>query len=441
MKRYAYQNTVTDQLWAELETAAGKPIKTIADDFTLQPGVPLISVEAEVPEGTGTTLRLRQGRFAVDESAEDVPVWRTPISAAAVGSTAPPVPRVIAGPNPVPISVDGAPPIKINFGQTAYYRSQYPREALLALAARFGSLAPADQLGLLNDGWALGEAGVAPVGDYLDLSQKVSLDAETIVWRQIIETLVSIDSVYAGLAGRRAFRAFARVTLALRFKQIGWNPQAGEADNIAVLREDLLYALGRFEEVSVIDEAQHRFQAFLADPRSLPAGIKLPTFRIAALWSDATLYEKMRDAAKKTTDPLQKDQLFVSLASAQDPALAARSLEIALSDEPAKTTGPSMISRVDVDNPDLAWQFALEHLDALNRRLDALQRHRFVPALATQSTNPDRLRELRRFIDENVPPEPRKQVERFYSDLKFRLKVRAERVPQIDTWLASRGKR
>ena len=43
MKRYAYGNAATDQLWAELAAATGKPVTDIAHDFTLQPGVPLVT--------------------------------------------------------------------------------------------------------------------------------------------------------------------------------------------------------------------------------------------------------------------------------------------------------------------------------------------------------------------------------------------------------------
>jgi aminopeptidase N len=38
MKRYGYKNTVTDNLWDELEKASGKKIKEIADDFATKPG-------------------------------------------------------------------------------------------------------------------------------------------------------------------------------------------------------------------------------------------------------------------------------------------------------------------------------------------------------------------------------------------------------------------
>jgi len=45
IKAHAYGNTVTNDLWREVEVTAGKPITDIAHEFTLQPGIPLIRVE------------------------------------------------------------------------------------------------------------------------------------------------------------------------------------------------------------------------------------------------------------------------------------------------------------------------------------------------------------------------------------------------------------
>jgi aminopeptidase N len=439
MQRYAYQNTVTDDLWAELEKAAQQPIKPIADDFTLQPGVPLIAVEEVRTQGTQTTVDLKQERFGVDNSARDSLVWRTPVSAGSIGSGTLPVSQLIAGPSPTSISVPGTPPIKINLGQTAYYRSYYAKGAFLALADRFPVLPPADQLGLLYDSWALGEAGVTPLTNYLELIQKAPLGSESTVWRQIIETLMSIDRLYAGQPEQMGFRTFARATLTPLFEQVGWNARSGEPDNTAVLREDLLNALGQFGEPSVVAEARRRFNAFLADPKSLPAAIRVPTLRVVAISADAALYETMHELARKAADPLEKDQLFAALAWAEDPVLASRTLELALSNEPSRATGLRMITRVASSHPDLAWQFATGHLDALSSRLDRLQRYSFVPSLGAQATSLARLEELRRFIDDKVPAEFRPQAERYYADLEFRLKVKAERLPQITQWLATRS--
>ena len=129
------------------------------------------------------------------------------------------------------------------------------------------------------------------------------------------------------------------------------------------------------------------------------------------------------------------DQLFVALASAQAEDLARKSLDLALGDEPARTTAPTMIARVASHSPSLAWQFALDHLETLQQRLDALQRLRFVPSLAGQGTSDQQLEALRKYIDERVPADFRKLVEKFYSDLEFRLKLRRERIPEITKWL------
>ena len=40
-----------------------------------------------------------------------------------------------------------------------------------------------------------------------------------------------------------------------------------------------------------------------------------------------------------------------------------------------------MIARVAVDNADLAWQFALDHLKEVTDKLDTLQHDSFVPSL------------------------------------------------------------
>src|SRR5262249_19245884 len=119
--------------------------------------------------------------------------------------------------------------------------------------------------------------------------------------------------------------------------------------------------------------------------------------------------------------------------------LAKRSLAVALGNDPAKTTSPAMITRVAVDNARLAWDFAVEHLSELTDRLDALQKYSFVPSLATQSADPELLPELRKFIEENVRRANRRQVEKFYAELEFRLWVRAQRVPEIDSWINANG--
>jgi aminopeptidase N len=443
MRQHAYANTVTDDLWSAIEAAGGKDIKTIADDFTRQPGVPLIHVEKTQPENGQVAVTVQQGRFGVDEASRQPLVWHVPVSAMSVGGADNPVSKaLVAGTKPVTIPVKGNLPVKINAGQTAYFRSQYSGEAFGSLAEKFAALPAVDQLGLLYDGWALGEVGLMPVSAYLDLTRRAAADTDTVIWRQIIETLVSIDALSAGLPGRAALQSYAVKILKPVFARVGWDRRPGEPDNVAVLREDLIGALGRLGDRDAIAEARKRFSNFAAhpqDPQALPAAIRQPVLRVVALTADAAAYQTLYELAKGATDPTAKDQYFLALAAARDPGLAQRNLDLALSNEPAKTTSPSMIARVAVDNTDMAWAFVLKHLSEVNARLDALQRFNFVPSIAAMGTDPALLPALRKFIDEHVPPANKKQVERFYADLQFRLSVRAQRLPEVDRWIQANG--
>jgi aminopeptidase N len=441
MKRYAYQNTVTDDLWAELTAAGAKDIKAIADDFTLQPGVPLISVESASTVGETVKLSLRQGRFGLDADSRKPLVWHVPVIAASVRDK-PPTSIITFGLDPVQADVAGPAPIKINYGQRAYYRCKYSDDSFRELAGAFEQLAPGDQLGLLYDTWAIGEAGDMPVAAYLELTRRMKADAQTVIWSQVIETFLSIDSLYWGLEGRQVFAKYAIRILGPAFAPVGWDKRSGEADNVAVLREQLIGALGQLGDPAVIGEARTRFADFLAhpdDPGRLPASIRQPVLRVVGLAADEGLYDCLYALAKAAVDPVAKDQYFMALAGARDKALAQRSLDIALGNDAAITTGPKMISRAAGENAPLAWAFVLNHLNEVNAKLDALQRVTFVPSIGARSLDRAILKQLREFIDVNVPEANKAQVERFYADTAFRLSVRDQRIPEIDAWLAANG--
>lgn len=442
MKRYAYGNTVSDDLWAEMVAAGVKDIKAIADDFTLQPGVPLISVESAEGSGNGIKVALRQSRFGVDEDSRNPLPWHVPVLVSSVSGDQQPAKLLTSGFNSLKADVAGAAPIKVNWGQAAYYRSKYSDDSMRTLAAAFDRLPPVEQLGLLYDLWALGEAGDMPVASYLDLTRKMKADASTVVWRQVIETLLLIDGLYWGLDGRSRFDQYAVRLLGPVFAAMGWDKQPGEADNVAILRERMIAALGWLGEQAVISEARRRFAVFLAnpdDPRNLPAAIRQPVIKVVGWTADGDVYEKLHELAKSTVDPVAKDQYFVTLAGARDKSLAQRSLDIVLAGEPANATGLSMISRVALENGPLAWNFVLDHFPEVSAKFDAIQRMTFVPSIGAQSLDKTVLKQLREFIDSNVPDANKAQVERFYADAAFRLSVRERRIPEIDAWIATNG--
>ena len=69
LTKYSYQNTLTPQLWAELEAASSLPVTSVMKTWTEQMGFPCISVTSQ-QEGADRVLTLRQAKFVGDGSSD-----------------------------------------------------------------------------------------------------------------------------------------------------------------------------------------------------------------------------------------------------------------------------------------------------------------------------------------------------------------------------------
>ncbi|MET0249572.1 MAG: M1 family metallopeptidase, partial [Sphingobium sp.] len=122
MKQHAYGNTVTDDLWKAVEGAGAKGLVAIAHDFTSQPGIPLVRVDAAQCKGGNTLLTLSQGEFSRDAKDKTPLKWNVPVKAQTLGGEAQRL--ILQGKGQMTLPGCGA--YVVNAGQTGYYRSLYP---------------------------------------------------------------------------------------------------------------------------------------------------------------------------------------------------------------------------------------------------------------------------------------------------------------------------
>ena len=83
IRAHAYGNTVSDDLWRDIEAEVGKPITAIAHDFTLQPGVPLVTVGDVACREGASQVSLTQGELSKDRPDKKPLAWRVPVIAKA----------------------------------------------------------------------------------------------------------------------------------------------------------------------------------------------------------------------------------------------------------------------------------------------------------------------------------------------------------------------
>ena len=434
MKAHAFGNTVDSDLWQLVQAASGKPILEIEADFTTQPGVPLLRVMSEAAAGDGTAVDVAVGRFAEDPATlvgKPESSWHIPVSVLAGDTLSK---ELISGRSAV-LTVAGGPPALLNAGQTTYARVVYPADVFSRLLLLVPKMDPADQLDLIFDSWALGQSGYAPVSNLLALANALPQDADPVVWGRVIATFRDIDALYGDDAERGAFRAFARGRLGPLAASLGWDARPGEDVNVSSLRMTLLNSLSRFDDAAVIKEANRLYSTgSFASP-----AVRRTVVAIVSEHADAATLDRLVAAIRSTPDPLQRQDGFEALMQIEDPVLAPRVLDLAIGPDSPAGSSVHLVVQAANAHPDLVWDFALKHMGQPELPLDSMTRLWAMPAIAGRSLRPARVGELQRYADANIPASARDNVIAAITTIEQTNRFRADKLPEINRWLASQS--
>ncbi|RJG52169.1 M1 family peptidase [Sphingobium terrigena] len=435
MKAHAYGNTVTDDLWKAVEGAGAKGLVSIAHDFTSQPGIPLVTVESAQCQSGQTVLSLSQGEYSRDAKGKTPLKWNVPVMAQTIGGA--PQRLILQGKGQMVLPGCGA--YVVNAGQTGYYRSLYPAANVQALAKDFTRLASIDQTGLLADNFQLGLGGYQPIGLALDLIDAVPVSASPAV---LAEVPGYLDSAYAMLESDKAAQAkvaaYTSAKLTPALSAIGYDAKAGEGAQVPVLRSALISTLGDMGDKAVVAEANRRFAALATNPAALDGPLRNVWLAIIAKNADQATWDKLRVMAKGAKSDLEKSSLFALLGAAKDEGLGAKALDLALTDEPGKTTSAAIIAQVGAEHPMLAVDYVLAHRAQYEALIDVSARSQALARLGGGSADPAMATKLDAYATQYLTPESRKVVDRSIAAIKTRIETRTRLKAPLAAWFAAK---
>jgi aminopeptidase N len=436
IRNHAYGNTVTDDLWREVDAVSVKKLTGIAHDFTLRPGVPMIVAS---PSGAG--LSLSEERFALDFSGASGGRWDVPVVfRTGPGNDPANDRRVVVAAGAPTLVKDAVPGSVVNAGQTGYYRVLYEDRAFDALSDRFNSLAAEDQLGLLEDTASLGKAGRTSMGKFLSLATRLPSEADPIVWMMLASEFEWLDIMHNGLESKAAFRNFAVAVLEKELGRIGFDSQPGEPDNVAVLRSNLLESLGELGDKAVVAEARRRFAAYLLDRNSLSGASRNSVLTVVAINADEATWEELHSLAAAATSTLEKQQGYDYLGEAADVRLQRRAMDLAMTDEAPVTFRPRILRLVAGNSPEMAFDFAAAKWDALGSMVeDRDVRSMFVARLLGNASETAVLERLGAFSSAHVSASNDRDIRKIASTVRDQERIRNERLPEVDRWIEAQA--
>ena len=436
MKKHAYGNTRTDDLWTAVEGAGAKGLVKIAHDFTKQPGVPLMIVDSAVCQSGNTLVALTQSEFSRDHKAETAANpqrWNVPVIAQTIGGK--PVSAIIGG-GEGQMTVPGCGTLVVNAGQSGYYRVLYQPAMLDALRTDFARLPAIDQVGLLGDNESLAAAEYQSMAVPLSLLDAVPASASQRVIEDAVGTFASYHDYFKDDAKRQA--QLAKITSA-RFGgvlgQLGTVQKPGEPFVQSNLRSSLIASLGGMGDPAVVAEANRLFAALDSDPAALDGPLRTTWLAIIARNADKAIWNKIRKLGQTADSQRVKSAMYALLGAARDKTLAQDALDLALTSEPGATTSAGLISAVAGEHPDLAVDFALANLGKVEALVDVSSRSEYVAQLAGGSEDSSMPAKLDAYAKQHLTAESRKPVDQAITTIQTRLKTRPRVKAEIGQWL------
>jgi aminopeptidase N len=440
MKAHAFSNATSADLWNALSAASGQDVGAIAASWTERPGFPLVSVAAQCDAAGNRTLSLSQRRFLMGGSDPDASHWNIPllIRAGADGKA-----------QPLLLTKDGQTvaagrcdqPVSVNAGTVGFFRTLYDDSTLQTDSKSFGTLQGGDRIALLDDQWALVEAGLQKLPSYLALASAMGSDLDERAWTQISDSLSALELNERGSSGHDAFAAYARSIIKPLFDRLGWDAKPGETPGRQQLRQAVIGDLGAWDDPEIVAEAKKRFTAFLADHKAIAPDAQSALLTIVALHAGQAEFDQLHALAKSAGNETELRRYYGALMTVRDAKLAEQAGQIALSSEIPPQAAPlhlELINRLHQYNPRLAWSLFSDNIDML------MAPHAMFASLIIAQYTPEiywdalPLDQLESWVKAHVPEEMADNVARGMESARFRASEKATLSQAADSYMSGR---
>ena len=439
IKARAYSNATSADLWVGLSAASGSDVGRIASTWIDHAGFPLVSERASCDASGARTITINQQRFLYHGSDASHPHWSIPLVLRS-GTTGPAQPLLLTQPNQTATAGRCDEPLTLDAGLVGFYRTAYDDATMQSNIAAFGTLPSADRIALLDDQWALAQAGRAPLATYFTLARAMGNDIDARAWAQIAHALETIEVYERRTGGYRAYVSYARSVLRPLAVQLGWDARKNETPDVTHLRQEVLLDLGLWGDPATVAEAHRRFAAFLKNRRAIPADAQSTILTIVARTADKTTFDELDAIAKSSKSEPELRRNYEALMSVRDETLAERALAIALSNEippQADNERSTLVTLLEDQHPALAWRAYMRNVARLLKPYQMDGPYILAVYTPEQYWNAAPLGEIEAFVKAHIPASYAKTLERGMARARFLAGLRQTLVPQTDAYLTA----
>ncbi|KAG6551916.1 hypothetical protein Mapa_006533 [Marchantia paleacea] len=426
IKKFAYKNAATEDLWGVLSDVSGEPVRELMDSWTSQKGFPVLTAKVN-----GNSVVLEQSQF-LSSGVAGKGEWVVPVTVA-VGSydvsssylvrgkvstvqlpAAKPEASNVADGDDVTAVNEGTNWVKLNVGQTGFYRVQYDDELAKRLRSAIAnsSIEATDRFGILEDTYALCAACKQPLLVLLSLMEVFKNESDYTVLSCLIDVSYRVyqvinDALPSAASDTKVFISSLFQTTARR---LGWDPIPGEGHLDAMLRGELMSALVSFGHEESIVEAKRRFSAYLSDRKTslFPADIRMAGYKAVMQGvksSERSGYDDLLNLYGESDLSQEKNRILGTIASSPDPVMVREALDFLLSSEVRTQDTIWILSGIGGEGREASWDWLSDNWEVIwGRYGDTSLITRFISKIISQFSSYEKADEIEAFFATNSHP-------------------------------------
>ena len=395
-EKFAYKNTVGNDLWQELESASGQPIVNLMNAWISQPGLPVVSVS-----NSHDAAILSQERFFIGEHQPSDALWPIPLFANQ------PLDVKILNQKETTVSIEK--PLQLNCGLSAHFITKYDESTREYLLKNITELPTLDKICILQDTTILARAGFENSASLLPLALSLKTETNEKVFGMAAGALTELrkfvdDNDAARDSLKKISGEFARAT----FEELGWDEKDGESDDDRERRTTALSLMMYSEDEEVLNEAKTRFGNNKLE--DLPTEIRaLIISTNVRHFETPEMIENLFAAYKNTPSNDLQNDIAIGLTSTKNPETAEK---ILANIKDSNIIRPQDASRWFVylirtrESRQIAWNWLKENWTWVEDTFGEDKSYDdFIRYAATALLTPNELDDFRQFFEpmENIP--------------------------------------
>lgn len=395
-EKFAYKNTVGNDLWQELESASGQPIVNLMNAWISQPGLPVVSVS-----NSHDAAILSQERFFIGEHQPSDALWPIPLFANQ------PLDVKILNQKETTVSIEK--PLQLNCGLSAHFITKYDQSTREYLLKNITELPTLDKICILQDATILARAGFENSASLLPLALSLKTETNEKVFGMAAGALTELrkfvdDNDAARDSLKKISGEFARAT----FEELDWDEKDGESDDDRERRTTALSLMMYSEDKEVLNEAKTRFDNNKLE--DLPTEIRaLIISANVRHFETPEMIENLFAAYKNTPSNDLQNDIAIGLTSTKNPKTAEK---ILANIKDSDIIRPQDASRWFVylirtrESRQIAWNWLKENWTWVEDTFGEDKSYDdFIRYAATALLTTDELNDFRQFFEpmENIP--------------------------------------